>query len=194
MTIYGLFRSCGLVLASTVALPLASLSAQVPDTSRTLDSLVHLALTTQGDQRRLVVIELGLNGSTRGHVTVASVGVVERLVRIYGVVNDETVRESIVRLMGVQAERLEAARFLAEVAASTSTHPDDSRRSASKSLEVILAPNLQTTALGGLESLGAEGEAALRDLYARGAVVDERAKQYLRWIAQRGFTVPPRRG
>lgn len=94
-------------------------------------------------------------------------GVVGRIERIYDEASAHILRLTIVGGMGSVADRDAASVFLSGLATK-------------RGLEA-------RHAVGSLQRLGAEGEAALRTLHAEGTVVDPWARCVLAKSAERGF-------
>jgi hypothetical protein len=81
-----------------------------------LDTLVTKALTDSTPTgRQRAATRLLLMGSAR-HSSSPAAGVVQRAGEIYGRTNDEIIRESIIRLMPLQADTAAAVTFLVAVA------------------------------------------------------------------------------
>ena len=98
-------------------------------------------------------------------------------------------RSYIVKAVAVQAEQRDAAAFLANVAREPATRPPSAERS--HPMVAHSSTSIQLYAVGGLEGLGDEGVAALRELYRAGSVVEPKAKAYLAASAKRDFRLPP---
>jgi hypothetical protein len=100
-------------------------------------------------------------------------------------------RTHIVTLMPMQAERRDAATFLADVAQESAPSPRPVESGVMLTGEDGDGP-LQFRAIVRLAELGIDGEDALRALYAQGTVQEPRARAFLDGVARRGFRQPDR--
>jgi hypothetical protein len=160
----------------------------------TLDSLERVALSSKDPaQRRSAVLRISAYGwltmeARRGTtpIEVRYPGVVDRLARIYHEIDGYWMRSAIIPMMMPQAERVEAASFLEQVAQEPEDRPAP--------LPVVVVDDnwpLQSLAVGALPYIGVEGEAALRRLYAAGTVTEATARAELEQFAKRGFRQRP---
>lgn len=121
------------------------------------------------------------SGERPGAPEIVYTGVVRRLARVYGQVNDYWVREVIIRVMTEQAERQEAIAFLEAVALEL----DSTRRDVGHNL------TRPAYALTALTEMGSEGRAGLQRLHAGGGVRERMAHFVLDLMARDGFRTKP---
>lgn len=172
---------------------------QTPSQARVnarLDSLERLALTSgESDERWRATLSISAFGRlwmlTQRDVTappaeVRYPGVVRRLAKIYQQSNDRTVRSLIIGDMIRQAERAEAATFLAEVAQEPPPAAVPSPPGVALVWDDSQFPQ-QFDAINTLMYLGREGQAMLRRLHSMGVVREPTARMRLDELARQSF-------
>ena len=160
-----------------------------------LDSLERVALTSSNPDERARAV-LAISGPGRLWISAPGAnhtppgvrypGIVDRLARIYLQSGKSSIRDVIVYWMLPQAERAEAAAFLAEVASQ------EAERSPPTPPGVLpvghdTAFPLPYRAIDALTHMGPEGRAALERLQAQGTVREPSARVYLDQLAGQGF-------
>lgn len=188
----------GLTVLGVLVADVKGIAAQQPPdvpqpAARVLDSLERAAEDARNPRRLEAVGKIAFefgNPRSRG-LMVTLPGVVDRLARVYQQArsDDRLMRSYIVKAVAVQAEQRDAAAFLANVAREPATRPPSAERS--HPMVAHSSTSIQLYAVGGLEGLGDEGVAALRELYRAGSVVEPKAKAYLAASAKRDFRLPP---
>lgn len=137
-----------------------------------LSGLTALALNADSPHLRAASVSaLSLPGERQRSRPVT--GVVTRLVQVYRQSSDPDVRGVVVAVMSDQAERPEALAFLGAIATQPSRAAD--------------FPNSASAAIHSLTMMEADGAAVLKRLHETGAVKDQRAREDLDLIAQRGY-------
>lgn len=192
----GAARSLMISLA-LIAGQCSPLLAQQPaggDATSQLDSLERAALNP-ANLRRLeaagsIALEPG-NPRIDNVSLIRRPGIVARLARIYQQSSDRLMRARIIELVAMQSEKTAAAQFLEGVAREAGPPKREAVHEGYLLIPAHHTP-LQLLALGGLETLGADREPALRRLHARSEVTDSRARAYLEEASRRGFRQLPR--
>jgi hypothetical protein len=169
--------------------PLSAMNAK-------LDTLEHTALSSANpDERRSAVIAIAAAGWLRSQPPPPPPpypGIVARLASIYRQSDDYWVRYAIIGSMTQEAERAEAAQFLAEASArqpEPGPPPPEGVERVGNEAEFPLPYN----AIRALMRMGPEGQAVLERLHALGTVREPMARAQLDTLARHGFKEPPRR-
>ena len=164
------------ILLATLVGPVRAPAQMRPELQRDalLDTLVTRALTdSTANGRQRAATRLLFMGLARQATPVA--GVIPRAGEIYGRTGDEIIRESIIRLMPLQADTSAAVKFLVTVAGEPG-HPP---HGGVMEFDEVGSGTHAMLAVWGLQSMAAPGAEALRILVADDTVRDFHARALL---------------
>ena len=142
-----------------------------------LDNLVTVATTGDDPNTRRRALWTLLFAGNR-HSPPNFAGVVARASRIYWATSDMLLKDGMLRLMAVQAERAAAAAFFAEVVTREPGHPDG--ETGVMEFDEAGSGTLPMLAVWGLEGLGPTGDSVLRVLATDSTIPDAHARSLLR--------------